>query len=377
MPWSNQGSGGGGPWGGGGGGPRGQWPPSGGGPGAPPPNIEEMLRRSQDRVRRFLPGGMGSGRMIALGVLGLFILWAIFGLYRVQPDEQGVELLFGKWNGTTTQPGLHWWPPIIGEVQTPKVTVINRVNLGFRDPGDLGGRVAAARDVPRESLMLTGDQNIADVDFTVQWRIANAGNYLFNIRDPEETVKVVAESAMREVVGQTKLDDLITTAREQVQSQTRVLLQQVLDEYGAGISIERIQLQLTSPPPPVIDAFNDVQRARQDKERLQNEAEAYQNRIVPTARGEAASVIQEATAYRERVIKEAQGEGARFTEIYESYRVAPDVTRRRLYIETLRDVLSRADKVIIDEDAGGEQGVIPYLPLNELSRGRTTSQGGQ
>ena len=377
MPWNNQGSGGGGPWGGGGGGPRGQWPPSGGS-GAPPPNIEEMLRRSQDKVRRFIPGGFGSGRAVALIIGGLVLLWLLSGVYRVQPDEQGVQLLFGDWDGTITESGLHWWPASpIGEVQTPKVTVINRVNVGFRDPGDLGGRVAAARDVPRESLMLTGDQNIADVDFTVQWRISNAGEYLFNIRDPEATVKLIAESAMREVVGQTKLDDLITTAREQVQSQSKILLQQVLDEYGAGIGIERIQLQLTSPPPPVIDAFNDVQRARQDKERLQNEAEAYSNRIVPTARGEAASVIQEATAYKERVIKEAQGEGARFTEIYKSYLAAPDVTRRRLYIETLRDVLAGANKVIIDEGAGGEQGVVPYLPLNELNRSRATSDGGQ
>ena len=378
MPWNNQGSGGGGPWGGGGGGPRGQWPPSGGS-GAPPPNIEEMLRRSQDKVKRFLPGGFGSGRAVALIIGGLVLLWLLSGVYRVQPDEQGVQLLFGDWDGTITESGLHWWPASpIGEVQTPKVTVINRVNVGFRDAGDQGGRGAQARDVPRESLMLTGDQNIADVDFTVQWRISNAGEYLFNIRDPEATVKLVAESAMREVVGQTRLDDLITTAREQVQSQSKVLLQQVLDGYGAGISIERIQLQLTGPPPPVIDAFNDVQRARQDKERLQNEAEAYSNRIVPTARGEAASVIQEATAYRERVIKEAQGEGARFTDIYKSYLTAPDVTRRRLYIETLRDVLSRANKVIIDEGASGGQGVVPYLPLNELNRGRAaTGTGGQ
>ena len=287
-------------------------------------------------------------------------------------------LIFGKWDGAITESGLHWrWPTPIGEVQTPKVTVINRVNIGFQDASDLGGRVSGSRDVPTESLMLTGDQNIADVDFTVQWRIINAGEYLFNIRDPEATVKLVAESAMREVVGQTKLDDLITTAREQVQSQTKVLLQQVLDNYGAGIGIERIQLQLTSPPPPVIDAFNDVQRARQDKERLQNEAEAYQNRIVPTARGEAASVIEEATGYKERVIKEAEGEGARFTEIYESYRVSPDVTRRRLYIETLRDVLTGANKVIIDEGADGASGVVPYLPLNELNRNKNTNDGGQ
>jgi membrane protease subunit HflK len=375
MSSNNQGSGGGGPWDGSG--PRGQWPP-GGGSGTPPPNIEELLRRSQDSVRRFLPGGFGGGRAIALIVAGLISLWLFSGLYRVQPDEQGIELLFGDWDDTITEPGLHWWfPGPIGEVITPKVTVINRVNIGFRDPGDLGGRGGAARDVPRESLMLTGDQNIADVDFTVQWRIANAGDYLFNIRDPDETVRAGAESAMREVVGQTRLDDLITTAREQVQSQSRILLQEVLDGYGAGISIERIQLQLTSPPPPVIDAFNDVQRARQDKERLQNEAEAYQNRIVPTARGEAASIIQEATGYKERVIKEAQGEGARFTEIYKSYLAAPDVTRRRLYIETLRDVLSKANKVIIDKNSMGGQGVVPYLPLNDLHRNRANSDGGQ
>lgn len=377
MSWNNQGGGGGGPWGGGGGGgggPKGQWPPGGG----TPPNIEEMLRRSQDKVKRFLPGGFGSGRSIALIVGGVILLWFLTGFYQVKPDEQGVQLLFGEWDGTTKDSGLHWWPPApIGEVQRPKVTVINRVNVGFRDAGDLGGRTTRANDVPRESLMLTGDQNIVDVDFTVQWLISDAGKYLFNIRDPEATVKLVAESVMREVVGQTKLDDLITTAREQVQSQSKVLLQQVLDQYGAGIGIERIQLQLTSPPPPVIDAFNDVQRARQDKERLQNEAEAYSNRIVPTARGEAASVIQEATAYKERVIKEAQGEGARFEEIYKSYLISPEVTRRRLYIETLRDVLSKANKIIIDPGAAGGQGVVPYLPLNELNRNRSVSEGGQ
>lgn len=375
MPWNNQG--GGGPWGGGGGGggPWGQRPGGGGGA-VPPPNLEEMLRKSQDRMRRILPGGFGTGRGIAIAVVIIVALWALSGFYRVQADEQGVELLFGKWVGQPTPPGLHWWPPEpIGEVLRPKVTVINRVNVGFRDPGDLGGRGSAVRDVPRESLMLTGDQNISDVDFTVQWRIANAGDYLFNIQAQEDTVKVAAESAMREVVGQTKLDDLITGAREQVQSRTRELLQRILDDYKAGISIERVQLQRAEAPPPVIDAFNDVQRARQDKERLQNEAEAYENRIVPTARGEAASVIQQATAYKERVVKEAQGEAARFNEIYASYKTAPEVTRRRLYIETLRDVLGKANKVIIDEKGGG-QGVVPYLPLNELQKSRSAT-GGQ
>ncbi|MBT5770847.1 MAG: FtsH protease activity modulator HflK [Rhodospirillaceae bacterium] len=383
MPWNSQG-GGGGPWGGGGsgggGGPwGGQRPPGGGGMGGgQQPNIEEMLRRSQDKVRRFIPGGFGSGRGIAIVILIVAVLWGLSGFYRVQENERGLELVFGKWNEQITAPGLRWrWPTPIGAVLTPAVTQINRLNIGFRDSENIGGRSSSPRDVLGESLMLTSDQNISDVDFTVQWRISNPANYLFNILAPEETVKAAAESAMREVVGQTKLDDLLTTAREGVQDDTRDLLQSILDGYGAGINIERVQLQKTEAPPPVIDAFNDVQRARQDQERLQNQAEAYRNRIVPTARGEAAGLLEEAAAYRERVIKEAQGEAARFDQIFETYRVAPDVTRRRLYIETLRDVLQGANKVIIDEGAAGGQGVVPYLPLNELNRNRTENTGGQ
>ncbi len=380
MPWNNQG--GGGPWGGSGGGGGGPWggqrPTGGSGGGGQQPNIEEMLRRSQDRVRRVMPGGFGSPVAIALIILVLLGVWLLSGLYRVQENERGVPLLFGDWSGDVTEPGLHWWPPApIGEVLVPPVTQINRLNIGFRDASDIRTRTTSTRDVQNESLMLTSDQNIADVDFTVQWRISNAGEFLFNIRTPEETVKAAAESAMREVVGQTALDDLLTTAREEVQSKTRDLIQSILDGYGAGIAIERVQLQKTEAPPPVIDAFNDVQRARQDKEKLQNEAESYRNRIVPTSRGEAAGLIQEATAYRERVIKEAQGEASRFDQIYETYRSAPEVTRRRLYIETLRDVLEKADKVIIDDGAEGGQGVVPYLPLNELNRNRSTSGASQ
>ncbi len=386
MPWNNQG--GGGPWGGGsggggGGGPWGGQRPTGGGGGAgggggQQPNIEEMLRRSQDKVRRIMPGGFGTPKVIILIVLILIVVWLLSGLYRVQENQRGVPLLFGDWNGSVTEPGLHWWPPApIGEVLRPPVTQINRLNFGFRDSADFGNRSPNQRALDQESLMLTSDQNIADVAFVVQWRISNAGDYLFNIRNPEETVKAAAESAMREVVGQTPLDDLLTTAREEVQGQTRDLLQSILDSYAAGIAIERVQLQKTEAPPPVIDAFNDVQRARQDKERLQNEAESYRNRIVPTARGEAAGLIQEATAYRERVIKEAQGEASRFDQIYATYTTAPDVTRRRLYIETLRDVLEKADKIIIDDNSEGGQGVVPYLPLNELNRNRTSSGASQ
>jgi len=383
MSWNNQGSGG-GPWGGGGRGGGGPWggqrPPGGGGMGGAgqQPNIEEVLRRSQDKVRRLMPGGLGSGRGIAIAVLLALVLWGLSGFYRVQENERGLELVFGKWNEQVTAPGLRWrWPTPIGEVLTPAVTQINRLNIGFRDADDFGGRSSSARDIAGESLMLTSDQNISDVDFTVQWRIADPADYLFNILAPEQTVKAAAESAMREVVGQTKLDDLLTTAREGVQDETRVLLQSILDSYGAGISVERVQLQKAEAPAPVIDAFNDVQRARQDQERLQNQAEAYRNRIVPTARGEAAGLLEEAAAYRERVIKEAQGEASRFDQIFETYQAAPEVTRRRLYIETLRDVLEGANKVIIDEGSEGGQGVVPYLPLNELSRNRTANSGDQ
>ncbi len=386
MPWNSQGGGGGGPWGGSGGGGGGPWggqrPTGGGGGGGlgggQQPNIEEMLRRSQDRVRNIIPGGFRSPTAIILILAILIGLWLLSGFYRVQETQRGVPLLFGDWSGNVTDPGLRWWPPSpIGEVLTPGVTQINRMNIGFRDDTDLGGRGGPVRDVLNESLMLTSDQNIADIDFTVQWRISNAGEYLFNIRDPEETVKAAAESAMREIVGQTALDDLLTSAREGVQDETQTLLQGILNEYGAGIAIERVQLQKAEAPAPVIDSFNDVQRARQDKERRQNEAESYRNQIVPKARGEAAGIIQEATAYRDRVIKEGQGEASRFDQIYKSFQAAPEVTRRRLYIETLRDVLEKADKIIIDSNAEGGQGVVPYLPLNELRGNRSGSGAAQ
>ena len=271
MPWgSNQG--GGGPWGGGG--------------GAPPPNLEEVLRRGQERVRRFMPGGLGTGRSVLLIGLVVVVIWLLTGFYRVQPDEQGVELLFGRWNQATTAPGLHYWfPAPIGRAITPKVERINRIDIGFR-PATRSTRrsQAATRDVPRESLMLTADQNIADVDFTVLWRISDAGRYLFNIRDQEDTVKIVAESAIREVIGQSQFEDLLTRGRTRIEQETRLLLQQILDGYRAGILIQNVQLLDVAPPQPVIDSFNEVQRARQDKDRLQNQAEAYSNRIVPTAR---------------------------------------------------------------------------------------------
>ncbi|MEE8350871.1 MAG: FtsH protease activity modulator HflK, partial [Rhodospirillales bacterium] len=284
---------GGGPWGGGGnGGGQGPWGSGGGGgqSGPPPPDIEEMLRRGQDKFKSFLPSGGGSARGMILLVVAVIAIWLGSGFYRVQPGEQGVELMFGKFV-KLTQPGLNYWfPGPVGQVLKPNVERTNTITVGFRGLGE-GSRSTGARDVPQESLMLTGDQNIIDIDFVVQWRIKNAADFLFNIRDPEATIKIAAESAMREIIGQTPLEGATTGKRQQVQQQSRVLLQNILDEYGAGVSIAEVQLQKSDPPAEVIDAFHDVQRARQDQERSINEAQTYKNDIVPKAKGKAQTMI--------------------------------------------------------------------------------------
>jgi membrane protease subunit HflK len=361
MAWNPKG---GGPWGGGGGG--GPW---GGGPtSSPPPNIEEMVRRTQDRVRQMMPGGLGTGRGIILAIAAVLAVWLATGFYRVQPGEQGVELLFGRFVKTTT-PGLNYWfPAPIGEVLTPNVEQTNQITIGYRG-GTEGPRGTGARDVLQESLMLTEDQNIIDVDFLVQWRIKNAADYLFNIRDPEGTVKLVAESAIREVMGQTLLEDALTIRRGQVDESTKDLLQQILDYYGAGIFIAEVKQLKVDPPSEVIDAFNDVQRARQDQERSVNEATAYRNDIVPRARGEAERIIQDANAYKEKLTAEADGEAKRFISVLDAYQSGRDVTTRRLYLERMQDILRNTQNVIIDSNGKG-QDVVPYLPLTELRRGK-------
>jgi modulator of FtsH protease HflK len=359
MAWNPKG----GPWGGGGG-------PWGGGPSSssPPPNIEEMVRRTQDRVRRMVPGGLGTGRGIVLAIAAVLAIWLATGFYRVQPGEQGVELLFGKFVKTTT-PGLNYWfPAPIGEVLTPNVEQTNQITVGYRG-GTEGPRGTGARDVLQESLMLTGDQNIIDVDFLVQWRIKNAADYLFNIRDPEGTVKIASESAIREVIGQTLLDDALTARRQEVDERTKELLQQILDSYGAGIFIAEVKQQKVDPPAEVIDAFNDVQRARQDQERSINEANAYRNDIVPRARGEAERIIQDANAYKEKLTREADGEAKRFISVLDAYQSGRDVTMRRLYLERMQEILRNTQNVIIDSGSEG-QNVVPYLALPELQRRR-------
>jgi len=330
------------------------------------------MRRGQEGLRRMMPGGFGGGKGLALVVLAVIVLWAFSGVYRVQPGEQGVELLFGKFV-KHTQAGLHvWFPPPIGQVMTPNVERTNTITVGYRETG--GGHAATARDVPEESLMLTGDQNIIDIDYVVQWRIKNARDFLFNIRDPEATVKLASESAMREVVGQTTLQAALTQGRQVVDQKAKTLLQKILDEYGAGVFIAEVKMQKVDPPQPVIDSFNDVQRAKQDRERQQNEALTYRNDIVPKAKGEAQRIIQAATGYREAQIKEAEGEAKRFLSVYKAYIKGKDVTVKRLYLERMQEVLRDADKVIIDKGQGGP-GVVPYLPLPEIQKRRTG--GGQ
>jgi len=355
----------GGPWGGSGGG--GQGPRGGGQSGQQPPDIEEMLKRGQDKFKKLLPSGMGGPKRIVLLVLAAIVIWLGSGFYRVQPSEQGVELLFGKFVQMTT-PGLNYWfPSPIGQVFTPDVTNTNITSVGFREVGSGGVRSTSVRDVPEESLMLTGDQNIIDIDYQVQWRIKNAADFLFNIRNPQETVKLASESAIREIVGQNTLEDALAKQRQQVETKTHDVLQKILDSYGAGVFIDSVKMQKVEPPKQVIDAFNDVQRAKQDRERQQNEAQAYANDIIPKAKGEAASMIQEATAYKEKMIREAEGEAKRFLSVFEAYKGGKQVTRTRLYLERMQQVLQDSEKVIIDKGQGGP-GVIPYLPLPEIKK---------
>lgn len=377
MPWSNQG-GGGGPWGsGGGGGGGGPWGgggggrPTGGGP--TPPDLEEVLRKSQDRLKQALPSGFGGGRGIVIALVAVVLVWLASGLYRVNPDEEGVVLRFGEYV-RSTGPGLHYHlPSPIESVIKPPVTRINRIDIGFVGGGEGRGSV---RLIPEEALMLTGDENIIDINFTVLWRIANARDYLFNVQRPEAVVKIAAESAMREVVGRTDIQPALNEARGDIERGTRDILQQILDEYGAGITVVEVQLQKVDPPEEVVDAFNDVLRARQDQQRLRNQAEAYRNDIIPRARGEAERMIQEASAYREEVVNRAIGDAQRFQSILASYQLAPAVTAQRLYLETIEDVFRGVNKVIIDDNSAGGQGVVPYLPLNELQRRQTSALGG-
>jgi membrane protease subunit HflK len=303
-----------------------------------------MIRQAQDAVRRWLPRGTGGKGLTLIGLV-LVALWAASGFYRVNPDEQGVVMRFGAFD-RTAPPGLNYhipWP--VESVTTPRVTRINRVDVGFRAPGDTapGVRPVSGRDVPEESHMLTGDENIIDIDFAVFWRIRDAGEFLFNTRNPEQTVKSAAESVMREVIGRTPIQPALTEARAQIEQDVLRRTQAIMDQYRSGVEITQVQLQKVDPPSQVVDAFRDVQRANADRERARNEAESYRNDIIPRARGEAERMVQ----------------------VLSAYQVAQDITTRRMYIETMEEILRRNPKVLVDS---GLQNVVPLLNLGEGAR---------
>jgi membrane protease subunit HflK len=353
------------------GGPWGTPPPNppGGGRGGPGPDLDDLIRQAQDAVRRYVPM-RGGGRGLAILGLAVVALWAARGFYRVQPDEQGVVLRFGAFDRTAA-PGLNYhvpWP--VESVETPRVTTENLIFIGFRsgDGSPAAGRGTQGRDVIEESLMLTGDENIIDIDFVVRWRIRDAGDFLFNTRNPEVTIKSAAESVMREVIGKTPIQPALTEARGQIEDSVRAGTQAIMEQYKAGVAITQVQLQKVDPPAAVIEAFRDVQRAAADRERQRNEAEAYRNDIIPRARGEAERMMQEAQGFRDSQEVRAKGEAQRFTSVLGAYQSAQDITMRRLYLETMEEILRRNPKVIVDDRL---QGLVPFLNLTEPTRAGT------
>ncbi len=355
------------------GGPRGRGPWGGGRPGNAAPDIDEAIAWLQNLVRGGMGGGGGGGRRpgrrlpagrgLALLAAAVVLVWLATGFYRVEPDEQGVVLRFGAYD-RTTPPGLSYhipWP--IESVQTPAVTRINRVEVGYRS-GSSGqidsGRDVSGRDVLAESLMLTGDENIIDIDFAVFWRISDASAYLFATRDPDGIVRAVSESVMREVIGRTPIQRALTDARAQIEADVSKIVQGVLEQYGTGVEITQVQLQKVDPPADVIESFRDVQRANTDAERMRNEAESVRNDIVPRARGDAAAILAAADGQRQAAVAQSNGEAQRFLSVLKAYEAAKDVTMQRLYLETMQDILTRTPTTVVDDKL---TGIVPYLPL--------------
>lgn len=352
-----------GPWGSRGGntgGNGGGWtpPPRPQPGGSQGPDLEALFKNAR---QKFGGGGpWGNARMLGLLGAALAALWLGSGFYRIEPSQHAVVLTFGDWTDTKTQPGLGWrapWP--IQDIQKVDVSVTRRLALGQQASGGEGDG---------ESLMLTGDENIIDIDFVVLWRVADAGKYLFKIRDPETTLRKVAESAMREIIGRTEIQKALTEGRGDIETRTKELMQKILDEYQAGMIVSSVQLQKVAPPEPVVDAFDDVQRARSDKERARNEAETYANDVVPKARGEAQKKIQDAEAYKKSVLSKAQGEAQRFLSVLAAYREAKDVTQKRLYLETMEEILKNTRKVIASPGAAAP--AVPVFPLDAVKTSR-------
>lgn len=364
-PWGGGGNGG-GPWGGGGrGGGRGRGPQG--------PNIDDFFKKGQDQLKTVLGDGGGGGFGILLALILAAGAWIYVSIYTVKPEEQAIVLTFGKY--TSTQgPGLGFapWPVQTAEIRA--VTRENLVEIGSRQ-SDSSGR--GARSGSGSGVMLTGDENIIDVNFQVIWTIRELDKFLFNLAEPDATITAVAESAMREVVGRNRLAPMLNQDRGKLETDVQQLIQVTLDEYDAGVNIRRVNLDRADPPPEVIDAFRDVQAAAQERDTLQKQAQAYFNEKTAAARGEAEQLRQQAEAYRAQVVAEAQGQASRFTAVLGEYRNAQEVTRKRLYIETMERVFGGMNKIIIDESAEGQGGVVPYLPLNDLERRRGATGGAQ
>jgi len=334
---------------------------------------DDLAQKFQDGLKNIF-GGNGkqdAKKPIILFIIGAIIVWVLSGFYRVDADEQGVVLRFGKYTNMT-QPGLNYHLPYpIESVMTPKVTRVNRVDIGFRSSGDVS-RSGAISEIKEESAMLTGDENIVDINYSVFWVIKDAGKYLFNVQDPQGTIKAVAETAMREIIARKKIQSILTQGRTDIETEAHKIMQQILDQYNSGVEVTQVQAQKSDPPAQVIDSFRDVQAAKADKERQQNEAQAYANDVIPRARGEAAKIVQDAEAYKREVVAQAEGEASRFIAIYNEYAKAKTVTQERMYLETMEKVLSGVNKIIIDKQSGS--GVVPYLPLPDLRKNSNAEQ---
>ena len=375
MPYHSSNGSGGGPWGGGngGGGNRGKGPWGGGGGGGQQgPDLDDLIRKGRDQLRVVL-GGKGGGPVrrggggggggfdgilpIAIPIV-VAIAWILQSFYSVKPEEKSVELFLGEFS-EIGEPGLNFAPwPLVSYEKLP-VTRENTIDIGT----DLGGR-------GEEGLMLTGDENIVDIDFQVVWNISQPSRFLFNLAAPDATIKAVSESAMREVIARSELKPILSRDRAAISQEVQELIQATLDSYQSGVNIVRVNFDGADPPAQVIDAFRDVQAAEQDRDTKEKQAEAYANQKLAEARGEVAQILQEAEGYRAQVVNEAKGEAARFVAVHDEYQLAPEVTRKRLYLETMERVLGDVDKFIIDESTSGAggQGVVPYLPLTELRK---------
>jgi modulator of FtsH protease HflK len=387
-------AGSGGPWGGGSGGGDGGNRGSGGnggGGGRKPgqdgpqiPEIDELMKKGQEQLRVLMGGrggqgnrnggGGGGGRGpggpaiskggLLLGGAAAVVLWVMSSFYTVKPEERSVELFLGEFRGIG-QPGLNFapWPLVTAEI----------VQVTGERVTDIGTGRGGALDT---GLMLTRDQNIVDIEFQVVWNVSDPSQFLFNLKDPADTIRAVSEAAMRDIIARSELSPILNRDRGAIAADLRTAVQGTLDSYQAGINVVRINFDRADPPREVIDSFREVQAAQQERDRLEKEADAYANRVTAGARGEAARLMEQAEAYRAEVVNASQGEASRFIAVYEEYIKAPEVTRRRMYLETMERVLGDMNKVIMDGVTGeGGQGVVPFLPLNELTRPTAAAPG--